>query len=692
MNEVERAMIVEHIERNSRRPLGVAVLLLASASFAPAAGAAEDGGYSYARTLEGTAVITVAGGDREDLELNQPILAGDRVTVPPRSRLEVALSDHTLLRIDGDSSLIFQALAGSPDREDRATVIELEHGNLQWVIERDALGTELPRIETGNATLHLVEAGVFRITADGDWTELTVRRGEAEVVAGREDLVVGAGESVVVDGWRDAAPRIRVADREDPLERWGHQLDREAEYASDEGDLDPSLRYRAASLSRHGRWDSVEGRRVWIPRVAADWRPYHAGRWVSTPLGLTWVSYENWGWVPYHYGTWDYLPGYGWAWYPGRTFGPSWVYWYWTNDYAAWIPTGYYVRYYGNHHGRDHGFRWGVYGWAGGSWDYYDDWNFCNTRYIGRRDQHHNTRRGDRVAHGDRRAVPRGILTTDTRDITRDRLRRPAEIVDTLAARRRHGDGDLPDVTPFVARRGELPKEVRNEILVDRETRRRGTERILPDDSSNPGGAMGRPGLDTTAGTPERERRARGRAIESRTPDLDAPTPATSEPGEPTARERRPRSPGNEATRERARRLETASPARPSTPTAKDEPDGRTRRVYRPEAAPPKDPPSDAGSNEIRSRRREPENPPAPPATADRPPVRRVIEGARRNHPPTPPPAPSGGTVSRERSKERERSVDTAGRSREAAPDKAPESPPPKSEGERRRRPRPPGE
>ncbi|MDX1997860.1 MAG: DUF6600 domain-containing protein [Thermoanaerobaculia bacterium] len=695
MNEVEGAMIVENLHR-LRGTSGSAVVF-ALTIVAAAAHAAEDGGYSYARTLEGTAQLVAEAGEREDLELNQPLLAGDRVTVSPRARLEVALSDHNLLRIDGDSSLRFRSLAGSPDREDPSTVLELEYGNLQVIVARDALGRDLPQIETGNATVFLSEAGTYRITTDGDWTEVTVRDGLAEVVAGRRSEQVERGQSLILEGWRDAEARLRVAGREDGLERWGEDLDREASYDDGyRGEIDPSLEYRAASLSRHGRWDRYEGRTIWIPRVAADWRPYHHGRWVPTPLGLTWVSHERWGWVPYHYGTWDYLPGYGWAWYPGRTFGPSWVYWYWTNDYAAWVPTGYYQRYYGRHHGWDSGFRWGVYGWAGGSWDYYDSWNFCPTRYLGRRDQHRNTRRGDHVDRRDRHAVPRGILTTDTRDITRDRLQRPAEIVDTLAGRRRRGDGDLPDVTPFVARRGELPKEIQGEILVDREARRRGVERALPDDVNG--------SAPTTAAppAPERERRARGRVIESQTPDGRGGA-VTAPESEPTTRERRPRV----IESERPRRLEPRSdtPPAPRSEPTDDDREGR-RRVYRPETPPPQD---DARpGEEIRSRRRAPESPP-PPAADERPPVRRVIEGARRNHPPTPPPTPSG-SVERERTRERERPVDSAGRSRRAEPPKSdppaggsprqagprepkPESPPPpKDDSERRRRPRPPGD
>jgi hypothetical protein len=156
------------------------------------------------------------------------------------------------------------------------------------------------------------------------------------------------------------------------------------------------------------------------------------------------------------------------VWFPGYRFAPAWVYWSWTDHYAGWVPVGYYARHYSPFYGDHFGFRFGVYGWAGGSWDYYDRWSFCSTRFIGDRDQHHHVRDGGRFGRENRIAVPRqGLITTDTRGVTRTAVQRSEGIVEAIASRR--GDSrELPDVTPFVARRQDLPDEVRSRILVDR--------------------------------------------------------------------------------------------------------------------------------------------------------------------------------------------------------------------------------
>src|SRR5690349_6009085 len=111
--------------------LGLSLLILPAA---PAA-ADSDGSYGYVRAIEGSATLIPAGtSDRDNAELNQPVLAGDRFIVPGRSRLELVLADRNILRIDGGSELILERLAASPDANDRATVLRLLEGNLQLVV------------------------------------------------------------------------------------------------------------------------------------------------------------------------------------------------------------------------------------------------------------------------------------------------------------------------------------------------------------------------------------------------------------------------------------------------------------------------------------------------------------------------------------------------------------------------------
>ncbi|HET9210988.1 MAG TPA: DUF6600 domain-containing protein [Thermoanaerobaculia bacterium] len=449
---------------------------------------ADDGGYGYFRVVEGTATVTPAGvsepgaEDRAPAEVNQPILAGDRLSVSGgRSRVEVVLADQNILRVDGNSELVFERLAASPDRDDRATVVRLLGGNVQLIVTQDSLGDELPRIETPNASIYPQDYGTYRITSDEGWTQLVVRRGAAQVVTDDGSTRVRADEEAVIDDQNtDRRPDVREAGAFDSLERWGRQLD--DEYASaDLGDyVDEGLRYQAAPLARYGAWITINGGRYWRPRVDASWRPSWHGRWVYTPAGLTWVSSEPWGWVPYHYGSWDYAPGFGWVWQPGYVWSPAWVYWYWGPSYVGWCPTGYYTRYYGPEFGADAGFRFGVYGWAGGSWNLFDHWSFVSTSYFDySAGYHRGYREGYWDAHRDvqRYAVPidrhrreeieRGIITTDTRPLKPSVWKDPGEPLRVL---RGHAQRELPDVTPFVARtpKPKLPPAVVRSVVAEK--------------------------------------------------------------------------------------------------------------------------------------------------------------------------------------------------------------------------------
>lgn len=441
---------------------------LALAVVLPAVAGADER-YGYVRTLQGGASIASTESSAQAAEVNQPVQTGDRVLVSDRSRIELELSDRTLARLDGGSDLTLVRSAFSADADDRNTLLRLDVGDLQLVVTEDALGDELARIDTANATFYVSEPGLYRVRTDGDaWTAVTVRSGALEVRTETESITLAAGRSLRVDGAE--FPRLAEFDTpaEDDFDLWGRELDGQVEQA-DLGYVEPEMRYTAASLDRYGDWVNVGSRHAWHPgSVGADWRPYWDGRWGYTPSGLTWISNEPWGWSTYHYGSWDYVPVYGWVWYPGVQYAPAWVYWYWGPSYAAWCPSGYYSRYYGAY-----GYRYGVYGWAGGGWDGFANWSFVPTRYFGHRNLRDYSHPG--AYYRDRyglRDVPRGIITTDTRPITPNRWDRPTEVIDALQ-RVRFDDGDhlarkipddLPDVSSFVSRRGDLDPTVGRRI------------------------------------------------------------------------------------------------------------------------------------------------------------------------------------------------------------------------------------
>ncbi|HET9767551.1 MAG TPA: DUF6600 domain-containing protein [Thermoanaerobaculia bacterium] len=436
-----------------------------AAALSPAA-SAEDR-YGYYRIVEGSATLLQLGesgqqGDAQSLQENQPLLTGDRLRTARGSRVEVVLADNSMLRVGGDTEVVFDQLASSGDGNSDLNLVSLRRGEVQLVSD----GAAETRIDTDNASVYLRELGNYRVESRDETTLLVVRAGRAEARTRRGAIAVNEDEEAWIEG--DDAPEVQAASALDSLEHWASNLDDQSQRARwDDDYVDPSLGYASSRMAEYGSWVTVSNRQAWRPRVAADWSPYRHGRWVYTPSGLTWSSYEPWGWVPYHYGSWDYTPGWGWAWYPGHVYAPAWVYWYWGPTYVGWAPFGYYSHYYGPRwyggYGHGYDYTWGfgrrVHGWGGGS--HWDHWNFvdCGNVYDRRLANHTRTA----VQLGTQGSLPRGIITTETRGLKPDVATRPSQGMWTLANDRSGREKpvrELPDVSRFVARDPNVSAEV----------------------------------------------------------------------------------------------------------------------------------------------------------------------------------------------------------------------------------------
>ena len=473
--------------------------------------------YSYVRTLDGRATLASQGSaPGEEATVNQPLLTGDRVAVARGARVEIALADRNLVRVGGGSVLVLTRVAFSGDRGERSTLLDLEDGELVLTVTEDALGDALPEVRTPGGEVVIHRPGTYRIaTAPEGWTEVVVREGFAEVVTGRGSTLVREAESAYVALSRQGAD-IADAGPFDSLERWGDELAAGARQA--ELYVEPELSYQAAPLADYGSWVSVNSAWYWQPRVAAGWRPYWDGRWGWTPSGLTWISDEPWGWMPYHYGSWASMPGYGWLWRPGRLYSPAWVYWHWSDDWVGWCPTGYYTNWYGpwgygygSGYGYGYGFRCGIYGWAGGNWGFYNDWNFAPNYCLRRRDQRRHHRRGGDLGRELGPHVPRGLVTTETRGLPRERLGDRGFVRTELARRGKlRPDADFADVTDFVARKRDLPRQVSDVIRSEPGARVRLAEVPEAADGRPRAGDRGRGDSNTNADADTRGRRGDG--------------------------------------------------------------------------------------------------------------------------------------------------------------------------------------
>lgn len=458
---------------------------LGALALSPTLAAAETGdeatSYGFFRTVEGVVRLTTYESEEPiEVEPNYPVLVGDRIWVTHGARLEAVLPDRTIVRADGATDLFFDELAQSVDAEPgSSTVLGLLAGELLIEVPEFSSDLEPVRIDTTNTTVFLQSAGIYRLfVQEGSSTQLVVRDGFAEILGERGSVVVRSGEEAWAEGGSgDPRLSVRAADtRFDALESWSAELAGVAVAGESSRRVDRSLAYAAAPLDSYGSWVQMSGSWAWQPSVVGDWRPYTVGWWMYTPAGLTWVSSEPWGWVTSHYGSWSYSPGYGWLWYPGSIYSPAWVVWYWGPTHVGWVPLGYYSHFYyppGWPGYQGSFFRYGVYGWAGGSWDYFAYWTFCPTRYFGRRYHTAYWHSGvDYARHGRQHAVPRGIVTVDSRPLTPSQWGKPSEGMSSLEAELRRRDRNaridrLGDVTDFVARRRELPAETRRLVFRD---------------------------------------------------------------------------------------------------------------------------------------------------------------------------------------------------------------------------------
>jgi hypothetical protein len=451
-----------------------ALLALAGAGVAAAQSSGEPlderESYAFVRTLVGQATVASDGqGIGNTLERNQPLLSGDRLRTGNGSRIEVLLPDRNRLTVDRDTVLNLNRLAFSGDRDSRITVLALDEGEMLLEVSAEALGDELPQIETGRSTIYVQEPGLYRVRYDRDgYLELLVREGYAEMVTDQGSTIVRAGESAEANGDSWGRVQVAAAGPTDALERWSDDLLRTAERAGrSRRYLDGNFSYANSDFDGYGDWVSYSNVNYWRPRVAVGWSPYWDGRWAWTPSGYTWVSYEPWGWVPYHYGRWCQVPGYGWAWRPGYVYSPAWVYWHWSGGYAGWCPIGYYTDYYNPWYRG--GFRFGFYGWAGGSWGMYSHWNFAPVHCFRDRNFHGQFRRGDDL-HREKGwpEMPRGLITTDTRDFRPDRIDRADQLIHKIGIEQKNRlTHELPDVSDFVGRRRDLTPPVAKAISPD---------------------------------------------------------------------------------------------------------------------------------------------------------------------------------------------------------------------------------
>jgi len=289
-------------------------------------------------------------GDWSAAAMNQPVVAGDKVSTGASGHAEVQLDYAHILRLGDQSQAKVAALA------DGQIQIQVGQGVANFSTIRGGNNGQV-EIDTPNVAVHPNGEGSFRIQVNSDQeTQVTVRHGEADVSTPEGSTHIKEGDLITVKGsMSDAEYKVTEAVRMDDFDRWNNDRDRTIQQASSWKHTD---QYYTGSedLDNNGVWTEVpDYGQVWVPNEPTGWAPYRDGNWVWEPYwGWTWVSAEPWGWAPYHYGRW-FAYGGVWAWWPGPVYGGFYR--------PIWSPA--YVSFfgYGGGFGVGIGFGFGSVGW-----------------------------------------------------------------------------------------------------------------------------------------------------------------------------------------------------------------------------------------------------------------------------------------------------------------------------------------
>jgi len=281
--------------------------------------------------------------DYEEGMANMPVTEGDRIGTT-EGRAEIYMGRGKYLRLDQHTKMDFLSL---PNPVNDLTRIQIWRGNIFFSIMSLKKEKSI-EIHTDDASLYVLEAGLYRIDVRGEETEIFVFRGLLEAAGETGSVLIRDAQRMeAVDGHFLGRPSDFAAMAEDSFDRWSEGRDREVRKRMARRYLPSELEDFEYELAYYGEWTYVfPYGHVWVPGgVTTDWRPYWHGRWMWLPVcGWTWLPYEPWGWATVHYGRWNWSAGFGWHWIPTTVWGPGWVHWYSGYDYVGWAPASYWGR------------------------------------------------------------------------------------------------------------------------------------------------------------------------------------------------------------------------------------------------------------------------------------------------------------------------------------------------------------
>jgi hypothetical protein len=265
-------------------------------------------------------------GDWGAASRNRPVTIGDKLWVDNNARAELQAGQASI-HLGGMTALSFLNL------NEGITQMRLAEGKLNFRV-RELREGENYEVDTPNLAFTVREAGAFRIDVNenGDYTGVTVIRGQGEIAAGGQTYSIKAGEHADISGLdNEVKYSLGAAPATDDVDQWAQQRDmKEENSASAKYVSRDTVGY--SDLDDYGKWSQQpEVGSVWTPNdMPEDWAPYSNGNWAYVaPWGWTWNDYAPWGFAPFHYGRWGMYGG-RWGWCPGPIYatpyyGPAYV-------------------------------------------------------------------------------------------------------------------------------------------------------------------------------------------------------------------------------------------------------------------------------------------------------------------------------------------------------------------------------
>ena len=301
--------------------IGSVLLVLTAAPPALAAQDAAEPRVARVGFVEGeTSYLNADADEWTPVDVNAPLVTGDRFYAGPDGRAEIELPGGVDARLSSETELDLLEVSSA------AVQLRLGEGTATFRVRDVPAGLHV-EISTPTAAVVARSRGIYRIdvAADGQTTVL-VRDGEADAFAGDQRYRLEQGRGARIAGGTDAegggAPPIEVFDANavpsDPWDQWEQGRAARVVKSASVKYVDPDV-YGVQDLDQYGSWSRDESYGpIWRPtQVDAGWAPFTQGRWVwQDPWGWTWVDYAPWGWAPSHYGRWVYAQD-AWAWAPG---------------------------------------------------------------------------------------------------------------------------------------------------------------------------------------------------------------------------------------------------------------------------------------------------------------------------------------------------------------------------------------